>query len=100
MDSLGSILPKVLHKRGLHAHATAALVCMKAHQWLSTALPGLREHFSIDRLHLGVLQISCSHSIAAQELTPLLPQLKDYLMRECKGMKIEEIRLMRSKTRA
>lgn len=97
MDSLSSILPKVLHKRGLHKHAVAALVTHKATEWLTMALPSFLPYFHVDSLKDGVLTISTTHSIAAQECLPLLPGLKEFLGRECTGSAIREVRLIRSK---
>ncbi len=97
MDSLSSILPKVLHRRGLHAHATAALATHKAHDWLKAALPHCIDQLHVDSLKDGVLTISASHSIAAQECLPFLEGLKEFLLRECKGSKVREVRMMRSR---
>lgn len=98
MDSLSSILPKVLHKRGLHKHASAALVTHKACEWLRVALPDFASQLHVDTFRDGVLTISTMHSIAAQECTPMIPSLTEYLGRECKGSVIREVRLMRART--
>lgn len=97
MDSLGSILPKVLHRRGLHKHATAALVTHRATDWLKATLPHCAEQLHVDTLKDGVLTISAVHPIAAQECTPILPSLRVFLERECKGIVVREVRLMRSR---
>ena len=99
MDSLSSILPKVLRKRGLHGHASAALVTHKATEWLRLALPALSGQFHVEHLKDGVLTISTGHSIAAQECLPLLPALTEFLQRECKGSTVREVRLVRARGR-
>ncbi len=97
MDRLQSILPKVLRKRGLHVQADASRVTFCANEWVKTALPRFADVVRVDRFSHAVLQISCSHSIAAQECLPLLPALKEYLQRECKQLAIEDIRLVRKR---
>lgn len=96
MDSLHSILPKVLRKRGLHVQASASLVTYAAQKWLSSALPHLADAISVTRFSHACLSISCRHSIAAQECLPLLPGLKEYLARECKSLRVDDIRLLRT----
>jgi hypothetical protein len=100
MDSLQAILPKVLRKRGLHRQVDASLVTFEAQRWLQSALPDLSTAFSVASLSHATLSIHCTHSIAAQECQPLLPQLKAFLLRQCKGIPIEEIRLIRALKRA
>lgn len=95
MDSVQSILPRVLRKRGLHAQVAASTVTFVAARWLKTALPHCADTLLVSTLSHATLSIHCTHSIAAQECLPLLPQLKEFLSRECKGQKIEEIRLVR-----
>ncbi len=97
MDQLSSILPRVLHKRGLHGQATAAHVTHKAMEWLKMALPGVASQLQVDTFKDGVLTINSSHSIAAQECMPLLPSLTEFLLRECKGVTIREIRVTRAR---
>ncbi|NOS66889.1 MAG: hypothetical protein HOO67_00755 [Candidatus Peribacteraceae bacterium] len=99
MDSLASILPRVLHKRGLHGHATAALATHKATEWLHAALPSFASQLHVDTFKDGVLTISTTHSIAAQECMPLLPGLKEFLLRECKGSAVREVRMVRARGR-
>ena len=96
MDSLSSILPRVLHKRGLHGHATAALVTHKAYDWLRAAIPNDIDQLRVERIKDGVLTIASANSIAAQECMPLLPALTEFLKRECAGSVIREIRIVRA----
>ncbi|MSR87131.1 DUF721 domain-containing protein [Candidatus Peribacteria bacterium] len=95
MDSLSSILPKVLHRRGLHKHAVAAMVTHRAFEWLKTAVPHCIDQLHVDSLKDGVLTISTSHPIAAQECMPLVPALTEFLQRECKGASVREVRFVR-----
>ena len=97
MDSLGSILPKVLHKRGLYRHAQAALVTHKAALWLKAALPSFTEQLRVGTFTDGVLTIASTHSIAAQECQGFLPELTEFLNRECDGAAVRQIRMMRSR---
>lgn len=97
MDSLSSILPRVLQKRGLHGHAMAALVTHRAHDWLRAALPHCIDQLRVEHLKDGVLTIAAQHPIAAQECMPLLPSLKEFLQRECKGVAVREVRVTRTR---
>lgn len=96
MDHLSSILPKVLRKRGLHGHAGAAHVVFKAQEWIVAALPAVAEYLKADTLKDGSLAISAQNSLASQECVAMLPALREYLARECKGAVIREIRLERA----
>lgn len=97
MDSLRSILPKVLRKRGLHAHAEAAHITLRAQEWIAHALPEVCESLHAKSFSHCVLTLECTHSVIAQECQPLLPALKSYLQREFPQMKLEEIRLVRGR---
>ncbi len=97
MDQVGSILPKVLRKRGLHLQADAAQVTFRAQEWLGKALPSLLDHLCVRSLSHATLTIETSHSTVAQECQPLLPGLLQYLQKEFPRVKIEEIRLIRGK---
>ncbi len=97
MDHLQSILPKVLRRRGLHVQADASRVTFCASQWIRTALPQFADSLTVDKFSNAVLQVSCSHNVAAQECLPLLPALKEYLQRECKRLAIDDIRLVRKR---
>jgi predicted small metal-binding protein len=97
MDSLRSVLPTVLKKRGLFAHAQASHVTFATEHWLTQMLPGCKDAFAVERLADATLTISCRHSIAAQECQALLPQLMEHLRREFPATRIEDIRLVRAK---
>jgi hypothetical protein len=97
MDSIGSILPKVLHRRGLHGQVQASHVTHRAQEWLKSALPQLADQIVVDAFDHQELRISCSHPIAAQECQMLLTPLKDFLERECKGVTVREIRIGRKR---
>ena len=99
MDQLSSILPSVLRKRGLHGHAVAALVTLKANEWLRLALPACASRLHVETVKDGVLTIATTHSIAAQECLPLLPALQEFLNRECKGSSVRDVRLVRERGR-
>lgn len=97
MDRVQTILPRVLGKRGLRTQAQASQVTFVAERWLKTALPHLATYVHVDTLQHAVLTISCTHSIAAQECVPLLPSLREFLARECKGSPVADIRMIRSR---
>lgn len=99
MDAIRMILPRVLHRRGLHSQARASLVTHAAQQWIHKALPQCAELLSVDTLTNATLCISCVHSVAAQECVSLLPSLQEYLQREFSPETVREIRIMRTKRR-
>lgn len=94
MDSLSSILPKVLRKRGLHTHATASLATHKAQEWLHAALPALAAAIAVTTLRDGTLTVRCTHSIAVQEVAQLSEGLLGFLEKECPRA-VKEIRVER-----
>jgi hypothetical protein len=75
----------------------ACLVTHRAQLWLHSALPQIASFISVTKYAHTTLSVMCSHSIAAQECLPLLPALKDYLLRECKNDPVSEIVLMRDR---
>ncbi|MBI3618994.1 DUF721 domain-containing protein [Candidatus Peregrinibacteria bacterium] len=79
MDSLQSVLPKVLRKRGLYAHAQSAQVVHLAQRWLEQALPSFAAFVRVHTLSHATLTIACSHSIAAQECQQVAPMLREFL---------------------
>jgi hypothetical protein len=97
MDTLQSILPRVLHKRGLRTQMQACLVTYVAQQWIDAALPQIAEFVRVTKFSHTTLSIQCSHSIAAQECLPLLPALKEYLQKTCPKDALSEILLMRNR---
>ena len=95
MDHIFSVLPKVLHKRGLSAHANASLVVVRAQRWLQENAPEIAPAVQVKKVEDGELLLACEHSIAAQECQPLLPRLLAHLRSQSPGLPIREIRLQR-----
>ena len=95
MDHIGLLLPKVLKKRGLDGQAKAALVTLKAQEWISEHLPDYKHDLLAQRFKDGVVIISCVHSIASQECRQRSGDLLLYLQEACKGVNIEQVRLIR-----
>ena len=95
MDSIRSLLPKVLRKRGLHAHAEASLVVHRAVLWIREQLPTLAGDIHIEKLQDATLIIRCNNSVAMQECQFLGNKLKEYLERES-GVSVKEVRVLRA----
>ncbi len=96
MDSLRSILPKVLKKRGLDKHAQASRVTYLAQLWLEKALPRMKEAIDVKSFTRGVVIIRCKHGIAAQECHHQVSSLLDHLRHECPGLAIDDVQLTRA----
>lgn len=81
MDSVRSILPKVLEKRGLHESAKAARVLTLAEAWLQKRFPALSQPRLWHMLHCknGEVTIAVDHAIAGQEIQLAAPDLQHYL---------------------
>lgn len=95
MDKLSSVLPKVLHKRGIEKHATGALVVHRAKIWIVEHLAHLQTMMMVTKLQDGVLHISCTHSVAIQECQGSIGELMQYLRTECPFAGIKDIRVVR-----
>lgn len=95
MDSLRSIIPKVLSKRGIATQAHASLVVHKAQAWLNEVLPALAAELTVQKVQDSVLVIECKNSIAAQECAQLSSRLLEYLRKEC-GKGPERVQTVRS----
>ena len=96
MDSLQSLLPKVLNRRGLHKQAQASLVTHHAQEWIRRELPAMQNEILVKHLSNGILTIACTNAIAGQECQMLLPALREYLESECDHRGIADIHLIRN----
>jgi len=96
MDSLQSLLPKVLRRRGLQGQATASLVVHRAQDWLRSRLPEFAAELEVKKVQDGVLVIACRHSIASQECHGLSADLLRALQSEFPAQAPRELRLIRA----
>lgn len=96
MDRMFTVLPKVLHKRGLHEHAESALVVFRAERWLHTRFPTFEGLIRVQKLANNTLHIVCTHSIALQECQASIPDLHKYLHADCSFKGVTDIRITRS----
>jgi hypothetical protein len=94
MDHIRTVLPKVLRKRGLHAHAQAAVVTLRAQEWIAGALPAFAGQIAAETFSQGTLSLKAKSSIAAQECRLLFPELTAFLEHEC-GVTVRDVRLHR-----
>lgn len=83
MDRVSSLLSRVLHKRGIEAHAQSALIVHRAQQWLHERSPALRTGAKATRVKDGALIVTCMHSIALQECNDSATDLIAYLKENC-----------------
>lgn len=95
MDQVGSLLPKVLKKRGLMEHATSSLVVQKAQSWLHEKLPQLADHVKVAKFADNEVRVEVTHSIAAQECQQLAEELLEYLKKETDISDETSIRVLR-----
>jgi len=96
MDRMFSIIPGVLNRRGLKSHAMGALVVHKAKHWIQKRLPFCIDFLNVTKITDGVLFILCDHSVALQECSGVIPELKAFLAKECPFMPISEVRITRT----
>lgn len=92
MDSVSSLLPKVLRKRGIKDEADASLVTFAANQWM-------KEHAILaeaKKLNGGVLFIEVASSIAAQECHGKTVDLLEEMQKQFPGIGVENVRILRS----
>ena len=98
MDRLGSILPGVLHRRGLHKQAQASSAIINVTAWLTAALPLHAEALHPMVVRNGVLEIAFDNGLAAQECRGLQPDLLRYLQQsDLPNGFVREIRLLRAR---
>jgi hypothetical protein len=95
MDSIRSILPKVLRKRGLEGHATSTHVAFRAQGWLEEHLPQFHGKISVAEFSHAILRVSCSNGIVAQECRSLLSDLHSFLESEFPAVHVEQIQFLR-----
>lgn len=96
MDKAFSLLSGALSRRGLKDHAIGALVVRKAGLWLEERLPSCKDHIRVRKVSDGVLFVECGHSVVLQECAALVPELKDYLAKECPFLPVSEVRIVRT----
>jgi hypothetical protein len=100
MDSLSSIVAKVLHKHGLKYEAEASLVTHHANTWIADHVPELKESITACALKDdGTLLLECATSVAAQECQQHLPHLALFLKEDCGHSTVRTVRLIRSRQR-
>lgn len=95
MDSLATLLPNVLQKRGIKDEAIAAHIVHCATQWLHEHLPDFREEVEAKKFMEETLVLSVSNPIAAQECQSLAHDLLSSLQKDFPSLKIEKVRIMR-----
>ena len=95
MEKLSHLLPGVLQKRGLHAHAHGAHAVFVVQEWMKECFPSLQSEVTARVVKEGVLTIACAHSIALQEVQMRVKELLAYLSTACPQANIREIRLVR-----
>lgn len=96
MERIFGIIPGVLNRRGLKDHAIGALAVHKATHWIANRLPFCAEVIHVTKLQDGVLFILCDHSVALQECSGAVSDLRDFLAKECPLARISEVRITRS----
>lgn len=96
MDRAHTVLAKVLAKRGLHAHAVAAMLVTRVQEWLAKEVPQLAGALQVGSFKDGVLTVRCSHSIAAQECRQIVVRLETFIRKECREERLKEVRLLRA----
>lgn len=95
MDKLSSVLPTVLHRRGIEKHATGALLVHRAKAWMTERLPHLEAFVRVLKVQDGVMHISCGHSVALQECQCVSAELLKYLRLECPFGNVNDVRISR-----
>lgn len=95
MDHVSTILGKVLKKRGLHSHAEASLIVKDTQNWLQEHMAALAERIRVQKYTDGVLHLTCTDSIALQELHEHTIQLQEYL-RANNHAELQDVRCMRA----
>ena len=95
MDSLATLLPNVLQKRGIKDEAIAAHIVHCATHWLHEHLPDFREEVEAKQFTQGTLILSVANSVASQECQALAHDLLASLSADFPSVKIEKVRIMR-----
>lgn len=98
MDHISSLLPKVLHKRGIKGQVDASFVIHITANWLFDRLPTYFEQgdLRVKSCKDNVVNIEVNHSIVAQECQALTSELLAYLQQETPNMAIEQVRITRA----
>lgn len=96
MQRLSSILPAVLHKRGLHDVARASQIVAAATQWLHAAMPHCAMDITPKALERGQLVIEAKHSIALAECSEAAPLLLRHLASVVPDVPLRGVRLVRT----
>lgn len=97
MDRLGSLLPKVLNKRGLGEQANAARICWLANEWLQDKMPTVAELLQAVKFANNELCIESQHAVASQEGQLVSADLLAFLREKCPEIQIDTIRIIREK---
>ncbi len=96
MDSIHSVLSRVLRKRGLEREAVASQAVYAAEQALQQILPRVAALLKPTKCAQGTLVIVAEHSIAAQECQAAIPQILAALDESLGSKIVTDIRLVRA----
>lgn len=96
MDSLHSVLGKVLRKRGLEGAARAAQATFAADRVIAELLPKFAPLLHAQKCTQGTLVIAAEHSMASQECQAKISEILARLEEELGSHVVTEIRLVRS----
>lgn len=94
MDKISTLLPKVLHKRGIKHEADASLIVHHAQKWLKEH--GAPEDTNVTKFQDRTLFIETASSVAAQECHGMTNDLSEELQATFPNVTLDTIRILRS----
>ena len=97
MDSIATLLPKVLAKRGIKNEADASFIVFAAEQWLKEQGAERAIAVTATKFTAGTLVLEARSSVAAQECMGYAEELLEHLRKRFPGIAMERIRILRER---
>lgn len=95
MDRVSSLLPAVLHRRGLHQHAVTAQALGTLRTWFINKAPALADAVTFVRIQQGEVHVHARHGVAVQEASELREELLAYARQAFPSLSIVRVRITR-----
>lgn len=96
MDRVSHLMGKVLKKRGLGVHATAAHVSYIASQWLEQHFPDCSSQITIHSIEHGILHLAVTNAVIEQKLQQEAHTLQEFIQNST-GFPVVEVRISQAK---
>lgn len=95
MDSVKTLLPKVLKKRGMYDVMMATHLLRETEQWIAVAAPDFLDAIHVKTFANGIITIEADNAIAMMALNPLRSTCIAHLQKILPECAVSQIKITR-----